>query len=36
LGAGDKSNGLHVAEYTDLADLIGQIAANGRPREAAE
>ena len=36
LGAGDKSNGLHVAEYTDLADLIGRIAANGRPRQAAE
>ncbi len=36
LGAGDKANGLHVAEYTDLADLIGRIAANGRPREAAE
>jgi hypothetical protein len=27
---------LHVAEYTDLAELIGRIAANGRPRQAAE
>jgi len=36
LGAGDKSNGLHVSEYSDLADLIGRIAANGRPRQAAE
>ena len=36
LGAGDKSNGLEVTEYTDLATLIGQIAAKGKPRKAAE
>jgi DNA repair protein RadA/Sms len=36
LGAGDKSNGLEVSEYSDLADLIGRIAAKGRPRQAAE
>lgn len=36
LGAGDKSNGLEVSEYTDLATLIGQIAAKGKPRKAAE
>jgi DNA repair protein RadA/Sms len=36
LGAGDKSNGLDVAEYTDVANLIGQIAAKGKPRKAAE
>jgi len=36
LGAGDKANGLDVAEYTDLATLIGQIAAKGKPRQAAE
>jgi len=36
LGAGDKANGLDVAEYTDLATLIGQIAAKGKPRKAAE
>ncbi len=36
LGAGDKSNGLDVSEYTDLATLIGQIAAKGKPRKAAE
>ncbi len=36
LGAGDKANGLDVSEYTDLATLIGQIAAKGKPRKAAE
>jgi len=30
LGAGDSGNGLSVGEYSELADLIGQIAANGR------
>jgi DNA repair protein RadA/Sms len=29
LGAGDGANGLRVAEYSELATLIGQIAANG-------
>jgi len=35
LGAGDGANGLAVSEYSELADLIGRIAANGR-RAAAE
>ncbi|HEX4297567.1 MAG TPA: magnesium chelatase domain-containing protein, partial [Devosia sp.] len=30
LGAGDGASGLAVAEYSELADLIGRIAANGR------
>jgi DNA repair protein RadA/Sms len=30
LGAGDFGNGLTVGEYSELADLIGQIAAKGR------
>jgi DNA repair protein RadA/Sms len=30
LGAGDKVKGLEGAEYSELADLIGQIAAKGR------
>lgn len=30
LGAGDSGNGLSVGEYSELADLIGQIAAKGR------
>jgi DNA repair protein RadA/Sms len=30
LGAGDRVNGLDFAEYTELAGLIGQIAAKGR------
>ncbi|MEQ1900194.1 MAG: DNA repair protein RadA, partial [Devosia sp.] len=33
LGAGDKANGLAVAEYSELADLIGRIAAKGRRTE---
>jgi len=35
LGAGDGANGLTVREYSELPELIGQIAANGR-RSAAE
>jgi DNA repair protein RadA/Sms len=30
LGAGDSGNGLSVGEYSELADLIGQIAAKGK------
>ncbi|MBN9347581.1 MAG: DNA repair protein RadA [Devosia sp.] len=30
LGAGDSGNGLAVGEYSELADLIGQIAAKGK------
>ena len=35
LAAADKSNGLEISEYTELAELIGRIAAKGR-RMAAE
>ncbi|MDB5613898.1 MAG: radA [Devosia sp.] len=34
LGTADKSTGLEVSEFTALADLVGRIAANGKPREA--
>jgi DNA repair protein RadA/Sms len=34
LGAGDGANGLHVSEYSELAALIGKIAARGRPSAA--
>ena len=34
LGTADKSTGLDVSEFTALADLVGRIAANGKPREA--
>ncbi|MBI4921142.1 MAG: DNA repair protein RadA [Devosia nanyangense] len=30
VGAGDKANGLDVSEYSELAGLIGQIAAKGK------
>jgi DNA repair protein RadA/Sms len=30
LGAGDSGNGIEVSEYSELADLIGQIAAKGK------
>ncbi len=30
LGAGDSANGLAVSEYSELADLIGRIAAKGK------
>ncbi|HTJ58363.1 MAG TPA: DNA repair protein RadA [Devosiaceae bacterium] len=33
LGAGDKANGLGVSEFSQLAELVGRIAAN-RPRPA--
>ena len=36
LGAGDKAGGLEVSQYSELAELVGRIAANGRPRAAAE
>ena len=35
LGAGDKANGIAVGEYSELAELVGQIAAKEQ-REAAE
>jgi len=35
LGAGDKANGIAVGEYSELAELVGRIAAKGH-REAAE
>ncbi|HEY0920432.1 DNA repair protein RadA [Devosia sp.] len=35
LGAGDKASGLRIGEYTELAELIGRIAARGQ-RAAAE
>ena len=35
LAAGDQGSGLEIAEYSELADLIGRIAASGR-RAAAE
>ena len=34
LGAGDRVSGLEFAEYSELADLIGQIAAKGRKAQA--
>jgi DNA repair protein RadA/Sms len=30
LGAGDSANGLDVGEYSELAELIGKIAAKGK------
>jgi DNA repair protein RadA/Sms len=30
LGAGDSGNGIEVAEYSELAELIGRIAAKGQ------
>src|SRR5688572_1144370 len=36
LGAGDKSNGLHVQEFSELPELISRIAHSGRRMEAAE
>ena len=35
LGGADKNSGLAVSEFTDLAEMVGQIAAKGKPREAA-
>ncbi|MDP1730557.1 MAG: DNA repair protein RadA [Devosia sp.] len=35
LGAGDKANGIAVGEYSELAELVGRIAAKGQ-RAAAE
>jgi DNA repair protein RadA/Sms len=34
LGNADRTSGLDVSEFTALADLVGRIAANGKPREA--
>jgi DNA repair protein RadA/Sms len=36
LNAADRTNGLRVQEYSELAELIGRIAASGRRLEAAE
>jgi len=33
LSAADRNSGLDVSEYTLLAELVGRIAANGKPRE---
>ncbi len=33
LGTADKHNGLEVTEFTALADMVGRIAAKGKPRE---
>jgi DNA repair protein RadA/Sms len=35
LGAGDSGNGLAVSEYTELAELIGRIAAKGKKQPSA-
>ena len=35
LGAGDSGNGLAVGEYSELAALIGEIAAKGRRSQSA-
>lgn len=34
LGGADKNSGLEISEFTTLADLVSQIAAKGKPREA--
>jgi DNA repair protein RadA/Sms len=36
LASGDKASGIGVAEYSELAELIGRIAATGRKRAEAE
>jgi DNA repair protein RadA/Sms len=36
LKAGDSVTGIRVSEYSELADLIGRIAATGQQRQAAE
>jgi DNA repair protein RadA/Sms len=36
LGAGDKAGGLEVSQYSELAELVGRIAAGGKQRAAAE
>jgi DNA repair protein RadA/Sms len=36
LGAGDKTGALNVNQYTELAELVGRIAAGGKQRAAAE
>jgi DNA repair protein RadA/Sms len=36
LGAGDGATGLEVGEYSELAELIGRIAAKGKRAVAAE
>jgi DNA repair protein RadA/Sms len=33
LGSADRSDGLEISEFTSLAELVGRIAATGRPRE---
>ena len=34
IGNADRNSGLDVSEYSSLADLVGRIAANGKPKEA--
>lgn len=34
LGAADKNSGLEISEFGALAELVGRIAAKGKPREA--
>ena len=36
IGKGDRPGGLRVAEFSELAELVGRIAAKGRRAEAAE
>jgi DNA repair protein RadA/Sms len=33
LSNADRNSGLEVAEFTALAELVGRIAAKGKPRE---
>jgi DNA repair protein RadA/Sms len=33
LGTADKHHGLEITEFTALADMVGRIAAKGKPRE---
>jgi DNA repair protein RadA/Sms len=33
LGNADRNSGMDVSEYTALSELVGRIAANGKPRE---
>ena len=33
LASADRNSGLEVSEYSTLQELVGRIAANGKPRE---
>ena len=33
IGNADRNSGLEVSEFSALAELVGRIAANGKPRE---